>query len=184
MKEKNKLYDMYGNEMVDKSMPSMKQTEEKPTNISIECVICSRMVEEFVRIVKVISATHAVIKGICCYKCTITHKLNPNVFLIDKDNNVIDRETIGLNTNMPRYVGYDDGTKKAYEDRDKYRKRVGRIIKRNNAWGLKPITFKEEMQQKKDNPLDYLPLKVRLELIRRYKNGELKIKNGVVKVRI
>ena len=179
MKEKNNRYVIRGNKWVVKTVPSTKQIEEKPTNISIECKICSRMVDKFVRIVRIDSdGSKAYLNGICCGRCVFTHRFEAEYMLIDKDNKVIMPETIIIGQVIPTNdKGWLDDIGKGEQfikDRDRYRASVMNMIRINKAFGVYMPTFKQEIEHK-IRTMDYLPIEVRREIYKRIKSGELKI---------
>ena len=176
MKEKNNKYVIRGSKWVKKPVPSTKQIEEKPTNISIECRICTHMVKNFVRIVR-ISGGKAYLNGVCCDKCVFTHRFNGNIVLIDKDNNSLTPETITVGQVIPtNEKGWlVDSTKETYYERlDKYRRGVANMIKINKAFGTFMPTYKQEMLKKIED-VSWLPDEVKHEVMRKVKNGEIKI---------
>jgi len=130
MKEKNKLYDMYGNEMVDKSMPNMKQIEEKPTNISIECTYGNHYVSEVLRIIDVYDMFEGIInvKGNICYDCVNGFKPNKMIAFIDKDGKRYSPEIVRQTIPINEKGWLMDSTKDRIDEIDRYRKRMKRYI--------------------------------------------------------
>ena len=177
MKEKNTVYVIRGNKWVVKTVPSTKQTEEITTNISIECKICSRMVDKFVRIVR-INGSSAYLNGICCDRCIFTHRFKTEYVLIDKDNNSLTPETITIGQIIPTNdKGWLDDIGKGEQfikDRERYRNSVRNMIEINKSLGIHMPTFKQEIDRK-IRTMDYIPIEVRREIYKRIKSGEIKI---------
>ena len=180
MSEKNNRYVIRGSKWVKKPMPNTKQTEEKPTNISIECTICSRMVKSFVRIVSISNEPLGVVaylKGICCDRCIFTHKFNHGIYLINSENKVFTPETITVGQVIPTNdKGWlVDSTKETYYERlDKYRRMVANMRKINKAFGLIVPTFKEEYDEKIAT-VSYIDDDLKRAIYEKIKSGEIKI---------
>ena len=178
MKEKNMTNYMYGKNFIDKSVPNTKQIEKKPTNISIECRICTRMVDKFVRIVRIDSdGSKAYLNGICCGRCVFTHRFEAEYMLIDKDNKVITPETISnIGVPLNDYGWLVDSTKgeQFIKDRDRYRNGVKNMIRINKAFGTYMPTFKQEMKQKIDE-VSWLDDDLKREIYKKIQSGEIKI---------
>ena len=183
MKEKNNRYVIRGNKWVVKTVPSTKQIEEKPTNISIECKICSRMADKFVRIVRIDSdGSNAYLNGICCDRCVFTWKAVRGMYIIDGNNKVITPETITLGQVIPTNdKGWLDDIGKGEQfikDRDRYRNSVMNMIRINKALGTYMPTYKQEMEQKIQQGtylIDELDDDLKREIYKRIKSGEIKI---------
>jgi hypothetical protein len=183
MKEKNNRYVIRGNKWVVKTVPSTKQIEEKPTNISIECKICSRMADKFVRIVMIDSdGSKAYLNGICCDRCVFTWKAVSGMYIIDKDNKVITPQTITLGQVIPTNDrGWlDDSTKgeQFIKDRERYRNSVRNMIEINKALGTYMPTYKQEMEQKIQQGtylIDELDDDLKREIYKKIRSGEIKI---------
>ena len=161
MKQINKRYYVCGNDFKEKVVPSTKQTEEITTNITIECVFCSRFVKDILRIVSisdVILNKRVIPLGHCCYKCANGVKLNDMRAFVDKDffpclkcgmNNFIDTPLVmqGLPTND--YGNLVDNTKVRMNELDKYRRSVKKMRDIYKKFGVIMPTFKQEMERKK-----------------------------------
>ena len=160
-------------------VPNTKQIEEKPTNISIECKICSRMADKFVRIVRIDSdGSKAYLNGICCGRCVFTHRFEAEYMLIDKDNKVIMPETIIIGQVIPTNdKGWLDDIGKGEQfikDRDRYRNSVMNMIRINKALGTYMPTFKQEMKKKIDE-VSWLDDDLKREIYKKIQSGEIKI---------
>ena len=158
-----------------KNVPSMKQIEEKTTNKLIECKICTRMTDEYVRIVKIIN-DKGMILGNCCDKCSFTHRFNSDIILIDSENNPITPESIG-NSELSRSVGYNDKSNRI-DEINKHRKSVENMRRINKEHGLIVRTFKQEMKYKirvAKNPIKYMSDELKQEIIKKIRSGELKV---------
>jgi len=182
MKENNNKYVIRGNEWVQKTVPNTKQIEEKTTNKLIECKICSRMVDKFVRIVRIISdGSKAYLNGICCDRCVFTWKAVSGMYIIDEDNKVITPETITIGQSIPTNdrgwlddIGKGDQIIKEIE---KYRNSVKNMIRINKALGTYMPTFKQEMEQKIQQGtylIDELDDDLKREIYKKIQSGEIK----------
>ena len=178
MNKINKRYYPQGNNFVEIPMPDGKQTEEKPTNKAIECRICSRKKEDIVARIVVVIEDKGYNDGVCCSTCAFTTRWRSNVVLITKDNRVFAHETMPMGVNLPKGVGYNDGTKDAFEDRDKYRRSIIKMRDINKRLGILMPTFKVERNKTiriRKNPLNYLTDEQKREIVEKIKRGEIKI---------
>ena len=177
MNEKNNRYVIRGSEWVKKPMPSTKQIEEKPTNKEIECSICSRMVKNYVRIVR-INGIKATFNGICCDRCVYTWKPARNMHIIDGNNKVITPQTITLMQIIPTNDrGWlDDITKgeQRIKEIERYRDSVKNMIRINKAFGTFLPTYKQEMETK-IREVSWLSDEVKRAIYEKIKSGEIKI---------
>ena len=167
-----------GNDFVAIPTPDGKQTEENPANKAIECRVCSRMATQYARVIRFIDEDNAVIMGVCCYTCAYTLRLKPSIILIDKDNNTFTHDSIPMASQLPRGVGYNDGTKDAFEDRDKYRRSIIKMRDINKRLGILMPTFKQEQNKTlrvRKNPLNYLTDEQKRVIVEKIKRGEIKI---------
>jgi hypothetical protein len=178
-----------GNDFVEIPTPDGKQTEEKPTNKAIECAQCLRKREDIVaRIVVVIEVRDddgSIIEnkgyndGVCCKTCAFTTNWNHNILLIAlKTPTLYDHATIDMGVDLPKNVGYNDGTKNAFEDRDKYRRSIIKMRDINKRLGILMPTFKVERNKTlriRKNPLNYLTDEQKRVIVEKIKRGEIKI---------
>lgn len=177
MNEKNNRYVIRGSEWVKKPMPSTEQIEEKSTNKEIECKICTRMVKNYVRIVR-INGSSAYLNGVCCDRCIFTHKFKHGIYLIDNENKVFTPETITIGQVIPTNDrGWLDDVGKGEQrikEIEKYRNSVKNMIRINKALGIFMPTYKQEMLKKIDE-VSWLDDDLKRAIYEKIKSGEIKI---------
>ena len=160
-------------------MPDGKQTEEKPTNKAIECAQCLRKRENIVARIVVVIEDKGYNDGVCCKTCAFTTNWNHNILLIAlKTPTLYDHATIDMGVDLPKNVGYNDGTKNAFEDRDKYRRSIIKMRDINKRLGILMPTFKQEQNKTlrvRKNPLNYLTDEQKRVIVEKIKRGEIKI---------
>jgi hypothetical protein len=167
-----------GNDFVIIPTPDGKQIEEKPTNKAIECRVCSRKREDIVARIVVVIEDKGYNDGVCCKSCAFTTRWRDNIVLITKDNKVYAHETMPMGVNLPRGVGYNDGIKDVYEDRDKYRNSIIKMRDINKRLGTLVPTYKVERNKTiriRKNPLNYLTDEQKRVIVEKIKRGEIKI---------
>lgn len=155
MKSKHRIY-LYGNQFLDNTMPDTKQKAIIPTNIQIECKLCSKFVSDYLRIVDLYDVYYGIdrVRGYCCYNCVDGFTPNKAVALIDKDGKRYYPQLVGLGLPLDNYGNVIDNTRSRIDEINKYRKGVDNMKRIARKHGLIPKRKSKSNSISKDNGID------------------------------
>ena len=141
----NQLDELYvrGSKNSKKVVPTMKQTEENPTNIQIECMMGQHYCHSrtYLRIIDVYDMFEGIItvRGYCCYNCANSFKPKSMIaFICSHDRRYYPKWSSGTLHTDRTYgkVEVVDPTKIRVDEIQKHRDRTKKYIKRMRESGI------------------------------------------------